>query len=386
MSHDPSSPVRVVQVTPIQRTSALTWILRIFFFFVLVVSIGGNLVLLLALLGVTALSGMDAGDDLVKGVVERFESGDAAANDKIAIVDVEGVLLEGMIGFAQKQIDRAQHDSHVKAVVLRIQSPGGSITASDHLHHRLLELRNGSTSRGAFAKPIVVSMGSLAASGGYYIAMAANHIFAERTTMTGSIGVYAALPNLKGLSDKVGFRMDVIKAGEVKDSGSPFADMTEKERLMWQDLVDKSYLQFIHVVEEGRPNLKGKLQEDVRIDETVPVRTDKGPTKILKYTRYRADGGIYTAPEALKLGLIDQIGYLDDAIESARQAAKLGSPYKAIRYERPVTILGSLLGIKAPSGGPRLELGALANSAMPRLWYLSAGAEPAGLLAASSKE
>lgn len=385
MSYDPSAPVRVVQVTPVQRTSAFTWLFRIFFFLVLLISVGANVILLLALVGVSALSGMSSTDEPTSGVVERFESGDANASDKIAVMDVEGVLLEGLIGFTQKQIEHASKDNHVKAIVLRIQSPGGSITASDHIYHKLVELRDGSASRGTAAKPIIVSMGSLAASGGYYIAMPAQRIIAERTTMTGSIGVYAALPNVKALADKIGVRMDVIKAGEVKDSGSPFADMTEKEKLMWQQLVDQSYLQFIDIVEKGRPALKGKLQEDVRIDETIPVRTDKGPTQTLKYTRYRADGGIYTAPEALKLGLIDQIGYVEDAIEAARQAAKLGSSYKAVRYERPITILGSLLGVNARASGPSLELNALAESVTPRLWYLAPGAGATGLLAASKK-
>jgi protease-4 len=162
--------------------------------------------------------------------------------------------------------------------------------------------------------------------------------------------------------------------------------MTEKEKLMWQQLVDESYMQFIRVVEEGRPTLKGKLQEDVRIDETIPVRTEKGPTQTMKFTRYRADGGVYTAPDALKLGLVDQIGYLDDAIEAARKAANLGTSFKAVRYEKPLTILGMLLGIKAPASGPSLELGTLANSMTPRLWYLAPGAGPTGLLAASKKE
>src|SRR5258707_1018627 len=133
MSNDSTSPVRVVQVTPVQRTSVFTWLIRIFFFFVFLISVGANLVLLLALVGVTSFGGMSTMDEQASGVVEHFESGDTHANDKIAIIDVEGVLLEGMIGFAQKQIDRAQKDNQVKAIVLRIQSPGGSITASDHL-------------------------------------------------------------------------------------------------------------------------------------------------------------------------------------------------------------------------------------------------------------
>ena len=381
-----SEPARVVQVTPVRRVSVFGWILRLFFLFLFFISVGANLVLLLVIVGMNNFSLLSTADEENTSLLEHLESGDAKASDKIAIIDVEGVLMEGMTAFAQKQIERAARDSRVKAIVLRIQSPGGSITASDHLYHQLIELRDGNKNRGTFAKPIVVSMGSLAASGGYYIAMPGQRIFAERTSITGSIGVYAALPNVKTLGDKVGFRMEVIKAGEVKDSGSPFADMTEKEKLMWQQLVDESYLQFLHVVEEGRPKLKGKLQEDVKIDETMPVRTATGLQKKINYTRYRADGGVYTAPDALKLGLIDQIGYLEDAIESARQAAKLGTDFKAIRYERPITLLGYLLGVKAPAASPRLEWSSLANSATPRLWYLSSGSGAAGFLAAAGKE
>ena len=385
MSHDSAAPVRVVQVTPTSRSSFLGCL----FGFLLVISVLANFVLLAVVVSLNSLpsfSSLTSTDDDSSGVIEHFQSGNAQSVDKVAIVDIEGVLMEGLTAFAQKQIEHAAKDSQVKAVVLRISSPGGSITASDHLHHQLLELRDGSTLHGTAGKPIIVSMGSMAASGGYYIAMPGQRIFAERTTMTGSIGVYAALPNVKELGDKVGFHMDVIKAGEVKDSGSPFAQMSEKERMLWQHLVDESYLQFIRVVEDGRPNLKGKLQEDVRIDETVPVRTAKGPDKKVAYTRYRADGGIYTAPEALKVGLIDQIGYLDDAVAAAAKAANLGAAFKAVRYERPATILGSIFGIKAPPSVPRLDFSALANSATPRLWYLTAGAEPAGILAAAGKE
>ena len=384
MSQDSAAPVRVVQVNPARSN-----FLGCLFGFLLVISVIANLVLLAILVGVSSyssFSSLTSTDDDSSGVVEHYQSGNAQAGDKVAIIDIEGVLMEGMTAFAQKQIEHAAKDSGVKAVVLRISSPGGSITASDHLHHQLLELRDGSTLRGTAAKPIIVSMGSMAASGGYYIAMPAQRIFAERTTMTGSIGVYAALPNVKALGDKIGFHMEVIKAGEVKDSGSPFAEMSEKERMLWQHLVDESYLQFIHVVEDGRPSLKGKLQEDVRIDETVPVRTDKGLQKKVAYTRYRADGGVYTAPEALKVGLIDQIGYLDDAIAAAAKAGNLGAAFKAVRYERPATILGSILGIKSSPSIPRLDLGVLANSATPRLWYLTAGAEPAGILAAAGRE
>src|SRR5581483_6527465 len=112
-------------------------------------------------------------------------------------------------------------------------------------------------------KPLVVSMSSLAASGGYYIAMAAPRVLAERTTITGSIGVYAAFPNLYHLADKYGFEMIVIKSDVMKDSGSPFKPMKPEERQLWQDMVNHAFSQFLAVVEEGRPKLKGKLIDNV---------------------------------------------------------------------------------------------------------------------------
>src|SRR5262249_54911585 len=156
-------------------------------------------------------------------VNEHFLSGKETAKDKIAVVKIDGVLMEGNMGFAQKEIDAAAADPHVKAVLLRVISPGGSITSSDDLYHRLTELRDGKNiKQKGGAKTLVVSMGAVAASGGYYISMPAKYIVAETTTITGSIGVYAAFPNIAGLAKEYGFGMNVIKAGAVKDSGSMF--------------------------------------------------------------------------------------------------------------------------------------------------------------------
>jgi protease-4 len=293
--------------------------------------------------------------------------------------------MEGLTAFAQKQIERAAHDNTVKAVVVRINSPGGSITASDDLHHRLTELRDGNPTKKTNAKPLVVSMASLAASGGYYIAMPAKTLLAERTTITGSIGVYAALPDATELSKKIGFTMNVIRAGDVKDSGDPFREMTPHERELWQYMVDRSYLQFLKVVEEGRPPLKGKFQEDLVIDEVLPVREGKLREKPAKFTRYRADGGIFTAEEAKKYGLIDQIGYLEDAIQVAKQAAALGDDYKVVLYEKIPTFLGTLLGVKAPTPAFSFDPGQFSSAATPRLWYLAPQAEWAGLVSAAGE-
>jgi protease-4 len=316
-------------------------------------------------------------------VNEKFYSGDRESKNKVAIVEIDGVIMEGMTGFARKEIDKAAADDEVKAVVLRVNSPGGTITASDDLHRRLIELRDGNREKKHAAKPLVVSMASLAASGAYYISMTSHDLLAEPTTLTGSIGVYAALPNITELGQKIGFKMIVIKAGQVKDSGSPFHEMTPHEQELWQDMVDHSYAAFQRVVEVGRPKLQGQLLKTISIKEDLPVRTEKGQTtKHIEYERYRADGGIFTADQAKEFGLIDGIGYLEDAIKSARQAAKLGENYQVVEYQKPPTLFGALLGARAAA--PELEFGPakLSRAAVPRVWYLAPEADLAGVLKA----
>jgi protease-4 len=318
---------------------------------------------------------------------EKFHSGKTSAHDKIAVIRIEGLILEDLLGFVHKQIDAAGQDKSVKAVVLRIDSPGGSIGASDDLYKRLVDLRDGNPDRKIEAKKhLVVSMGSLAASGGYYVAMPAKTLVAERTSVTGSIGVYTALLNFADLADKYGVKMNIIKHGEVKASGSMFKKLSPEDRQVWQDSVDHAYAQFLHVVEEGRPNLKGKLREEV-VHKTVTGKgEDDGKEVSFTYVRRRADGGIFTADEALKYGLIDKIGYLDDAIKEAKQAAGLGDDYKAVTYERPVSLQELLIGSSASQSRTQIpDPQRLASAATPRLWYLAPGAEAAGLLSAGGR-
>jgi protease IV len=312
-------------------------------------------------------------------------SGKTESSNKIAIVSLDGVIMEGLLNFVHHQIDQAVRDKQVRAVVLRINSPGGSITASDDLYNRLVKLDQGDPEKKTSAKPLVVSMGSMAASGGYYVAMPARSIFAERTTMTGSIGVYASFPDVAGLARKYEFGMRTIKQGEIKDSGSPFKDMTPKEVQVWQDMVDHSYDEFLDVVVQGR---KDKLTKaDLLAPVTVkpvnagPKRPEKEEAK--PYQRYRADGGVWTADKALELKLIDHIGTLDDAVAAARDAAELGKDYKAIRYEKIRTFSERLLGIQAPESASLLEPARLRAGLTPRLWYLAPGSEVAGILAAA---
>jgi protease IV len=298
------------------------------------------------------------------------------------------VLIEGRLDFMEKQIEQAATDDQVKAVVVRIISPGGSITASDAIHRRLSKLRNGDSEKGTKGKPLVVSMGALAASGGYYVAMPAQAIYAERTTLTGSIGVFASFPNVKELGDKIGFKMEVIKAGAVKASGSAFREMTPEDRALWQDMVDHAYAQFKGVVEDGRPQLKGKLEDKV-VNEprtvTVIDKDNQTKTAQVQYVRQLADGGIFTADKAEKLGLIDHIGYVEDAVKDAAGRATLGSNYEVIAYERPKGLAERLLGIEEknkPAPANALDPAHLAAGLTPRLWYLAPQSELAGIVSA----
>jgi protease-4 len=312
-------------------------------------------------------------------------SGKPEAPDKIAIVSLDGVIVEGLLSFMHRQIDQAARDEHVKAVVLRINSPGGSITASDDLHNRLTKLAQGDPVRKTAPKPLIVSMGALAASGGYYVAMPGRTIVAEQTTLTGSIGVFASFPDISGLAEKYQFGMTTIKQGEIKDSGSPFHTMTPKERQVWQDMVDHAYDQFLEVVTTGR---KDKLTKPDLLRSITLAPVNAGPADLHKepvkpYQRYLADGGVWTADKALKYKLIDQIGSLDDAIQVAHDAADLGKSFESFRYERPKTLSELLLGAKSTVPESVLEPGRLSAGLTPRLWYLSPGSELSGILAAA---
>jgi protease-4 len=319
---------------------------------------------------------------------EKRYAGKSGATDKIAIITLDGVILEGMLGYAHKQIEQAADDHNVKAIVVRINSPGGSITASDNLYRKLIELRDGNPKKSHNPRPLIVSMGSMAASGGYYIAMPGQTLFAERTTITGSIGVYTSFPNVKKLAEDHGVKLITIKQGQIKDSGSPFAEMSPHEQQVWQDMVNDAYQRFIQVVEKGRPVLSGgKLLEPVTL---TPIRAEpaflkKETDKQEPYKRYLADGGVWTAEKAVKYKLVDKLGTLDDAVQAAHDAAKLGESYQAIKYDRPST-LADMLGLGAqssvPPSGSVLDPARLEAGFAPRLWYLAPGAELSGLFAA----
>ncbi|MDW7995395.1 MAG: signal peptide peptidase SppA [Gemmatales bacterium] len=334
---------------PSAWTRVMMWLLVLFLFLSVLV----NCVLMGALSSLTT--------SVVDRLQMKYHSGKESSNQAVALVRLEGVLVEGLLEFVYKQLRDAAQDEQVKAVVLEVNSPGGTVTGSDLVHHYVRQLREGQWEKQTSAKPVVVHMGSIAASGGYYVAAAADHIVAQPHCLTGSIGVYAAFLDLHKLAEKYGIEMKIVKRGELKGP-TILHEMTPEERLQWELLVGEAYERFQQVVEQGRgPKLKHKLREPFELT------TDTGE----KVMRRIADGGVFTAEQAKEIGLVDEVGYLEQAIKKAAELANL-TEYKVVQYKRPFGWLGDFFDARAQM--PRnLE------SAWPgwtlRLWYLTPGYE-----------
>ncbi len=306
--------------------------------------------LLLSLLSNVVLVGLTAGTmaDTEKRVQEKFIMHNQAAPNKIAVLSLEGVILDGE-GFFKRQIDRARQDAQrgkLKAIVLRINSPGGTITGSDAMYHQLRKLVAETN------LPLVVSMGPMAASGGYYVAMAVGDqpgtIFAERSTWTGSIGVIIPHYDLSELLNNWGVQEDSIASHRLKGMGSFARKMTEEERAIFQALVDEAFEQFKEVVRSGRP----------------AFRQDPDALNRL------ATGQVFSAEQARKLGLIDHIGFLEDAVDRAIELAGLTKDdVCVVKYKPEPTLMDLLLGVSARTR-PALSLETLLDVATPRAYYL----------------
>jgi protease IV len=317
-----------------------------FFLFLLLLAFAGSLFLNLLLAVVVGLGMVGADGD--RKVQERFFSHQRDARDKVAIISVEGIILETEDGFVKRQIDRALEDENVRAVVLRVNSPGGSISGSDYIYHHLRELAEKKDRK----IPIVVSMGGLAASGGYYVSMAAGDtpevLFAEPTTFTGSIGVIIPHYNIAGLMEKVGAEEDSVTSGPLKEMGSLTRPMTKEERTIFQQLVDDGFNRFKEIVKSGRPNFR------------------KNPADLDRI----ATGQVYTADQALKNGLIDHIGFIEDAVDRAIVLGSLDkNNVKVVKYKPEVSLSSLLLGGQA-RGKSAIDLQALLEMTTPRAFYL----------------
>jgi protease-4 len=215
-----------------------------------------------------------------------------ALNDKVAVIEVFGVIADSkqIIG----QLHNFWENDSIKAIVLRVDSPGGGVGPSQEIHDEIKRI--------AVDKPLVVSMGSVAASGGYYIAAPAQRIIANPGTITGSIGVIMEFTNLQELFEKIGLKSQVVKSGLHKDIGSPVRPMTDGDRAILQAMIDDVHSQFVEAVAAGR-NME------------------------IEAVRELADGRIFTGRQAMSLGLVDELGNLEVAIKVAAQLAGIeGDP------------------------------------------------------------
>lgn len=281
-------------------------------------------------------------------IEEKFHSLNGRAQDKVAILAVDGVIMKGETSFAKRQIDRIVEDPHVKAVVLRIDSPGGTISGSDYLYHHLQEL----TAKKKL--PLVVSLGSLAASGGYYVAMAAGDqakiIYAEPTTWTGSIGVIVPHYDLTGLLDKIDVKDDSIASHPLKQMLSPTRaaspELRDQERKLVQQLVDEGFGRFKQLVLDSRAELR------------------KNPA----WQEQVFTGRIFTAAQAKQFGLVDEIGFIDSAIDRAIELARLDrADVRVVQYSRPFGLTNLFL---SESQSSRVDLASLLDLTVPRAYYL----------------
>jgi protease IV len=256
---------------------------------------------------------------------EQYVSGEGV--DKIAVVPVEGQIAsaDSAVGGVQPTttpegladaLQQAKEDASVVAVVLEVNSPGGGVTASDVMHQSILDFKRSS------GKPVVVSMGDVAASGGYYISTAADRIVANETTLTGSLGVVLPLLNFSEAADKYGVTQEYIKSGKFKTMGSSWKELTPEERKIFQSIVEEDYSEFVKVIVQGR----GLSEERVR---------------------EIADGRVYSGEQAKELGLVDSFGGLDEAAEISRNLANVEEA-TVVRYVQKPSFVETLLARLAP--------------------------------------
>jgi len=231
----------------------------------------------------------------------------STAREKVLVVDVEGMISsmepgsvfnrEGdVLSRVYARLQMAAEDKLVRGIILRLDTPGGDVTSSDILYREVLKFRKKT------GLPVVALMMGVAASGGYYVASACDAIIAHPSTITGSIGVISLFPDVEGLLSKVGVQVQVIKSGDLKDAGSPFRNLSEEEQRLFQGIIDELYGRFLEVIHEKRKD-----------------------TLSLEEIRQLADGRVYTASQALKLKLIDEVGYFDEALARVLSLAKVPS-------------------------------------------------------------
>ena len=298
----------------------------------------GNIMLFLMLIGVGIVAFAGRGEK--KFTEEVIEDGPRSA--KIAIVSIDGVIDEQQAQDVYWQLKTAREDKSVKGVIIRVDSPGGTISGSDQIHNEIVKYRDDTN------QPAVAFMQGVAASGGYYSSVACNEIIAEPTAITGSIGVimeYLVLQQL--LEDKLGINPIVVKEGAKKDWPNPFQMLTDEQlQYMQQRIIDPAYNRFVKVVVDGRGSL---TEADVR---------------------RLADGSIYWADKALEEKLIDGIGYLTDAIDKTKSLAGVKKA-QVVEYRKSFSI-ADILGAKT-NVSLKIDRRTLYEVAVPQALYLWTG-------------
>ncbi len=290
------------------------------------------------------IDAVPAVDGLTETVV--LEDPGAGSSAKIALVQITGMIADadrpGLLRKGENPVSRlveslrkAAKDSKIKAIVLRINSPGGTVTASDVVYREIQHFKR------TTKKPVVVLMSDLAASGGYYIACAGDEIIAHPTTITGSIGVIIQTFNFSEGMRRIGIKADAITYGPNKAAGSPFEPMPAEHRALLQGLVDEFYDNFVAIVTESRPNLS--------------------PADL----KWITDGRVVTGKRAAEVGLIDSTGDLRDAFEAAKRRAGLTAA-KLVKYHRPLEYVGSAYA-RSPVANPQINMLQLNLNAGPLL-------------------
>ncbi len=306
-----------------------------------------GLVVVLIVLGLLACASLAC----ISVIVIRLTADSTAGfGDAVAIIYVEGPIVMGKpesdfsssgIAYSEtivKYLRDAGKDSSVKAIVLRIESPGGSVVASREIYDAIMAART-------TGKPIIASFGEVAASGGYYIAAAAHKIYAHPATMTGSIGVISIIPNLEGLTEKIGVKMIVVKSGPHKDESYGYRDLTPEEREIWQKMIDEAYFDFVDIVAKGR-----------HLD--------------VERVKQLADGRIYTGKQAKEVGLADELGNLDAAVDAAAKMAKISGTPRRIEFRNKPGFLDAFGSSGVPNWGTKELTDLFALKQWGRVMYL----------------
>ena len=290
-----------------------------------------------------------------KEYAEEFLTGNSSGEKKVAVIDINGIILNQRNSYGSsisdsedicKQLKKAEEDDDVCAVILNLNTPGGEVTAADDIHDAVTLFRKKTK------KPVIALMNSIAASGGYYVAVACDRIVSGRLTMTGSIGVIINTYNYKGLFDKIGVVSEVYKSGAMKDMLNGARPRTPQEVELVQDLVNECYSEFVRLVSIGRRIPESKIRNSAI-----------------------GDGRIIHGKKALEMGLVDEIGRMKEAVAAAEKlSGNSPSSLKAVRYKRNFSFVDILFGAMAP-GSSRVQIrmpSVLPETELPRgrLYFL----------------